>query len=68
MANFGIAETTTAAPDLTEDAGGASAICGVFGATVKSGSRTYVSSLGFHVRGGNVSQAVLDHLNDNRRH
>ncbi|MBD0695437.1 hypothetical protein BG452_03895 [Streptomyces sp. CBMA123] len=68
VANFGIAETTTAAPDLSEDAGGASAICGVFGATVKSGSRTYVSSLGFHVRGGNVAQNVLDHLNDNRRH
>ncbi|MYR54963.1 hypothetical protein GTY54_01435, partial [Streptomyces sp. SID625] len=48
--------------------GGASAICGLFGSTVKSGSRTYVASLGFHVRGGNVPQAVLDHLNDNRRH
>ncbi|MER7766818.1 hypothetical protein [Kitasatospora sp. NPDC096140] len=68
VANFGIAETTTVAPDLTEDAGGASAICGLFGATVKTGSRTYVSSLGFYVRGGNVSQTVLDHLNDNRRH
>ncbi|MFE9572788.1 hypothetical protein ACFYMW_30305 [Streptomyces sp. NPDC006692] len=68
VANFGIAETTTAAPDLIEDAGGASAICGVFGSTIKSGSRTYVDSLGFHVRGGNVSQTVLDHLNDNRRH
>ncbi|MFJ8045703.1 hypothetical protein ACIRBX_34860 [Kitasatospora sp. NPDC096147] len=68
VANFGIAETTTLAPDLTEDAGGASAICGIFGSTVKTGSRTYVSSLGFHVRGGNVSQQVLDHLNDNRRH
>ncbi|MFG3053980.1 hypothetical protein ACGFZP_23905 [Kitasatospora sp. NPDC048239] len=34
----------------------------------RPGSRTYVESLGFHVRGGNVSQAVLDHLNDNRRH
>ncbi|MEU1509889.1 hypothetical protein [Kitasatospora sp. NPDC005748] len=68
VANFGIAESTTATPDLTEDAGGASAICGLFGATVKTGSRTYVSSLGFYVRGGNVSQVVLDHLNDNRRH
>ncbi|MER8186388.1 hypothetical protein [Kitasatospora sp. NPDC094015] len=68
VANFGIAETATVAPDLTEDAGGASAICGLFGSTVKTGSRTYVSSLGFYVRGGNVSQAVLDHLNDNRRH
>ncbi|WP_251052674.1 MULTISPECIES: hypothetical protein [unclassified Streptomyces] len=67
VANFGIAATTTAAPDLTEDAGGA-AICGLFGSTVKSGTRTYVASLGFYVRGGNVSQAVLDHLNDNRRH
>lgn len=67
VANFGVAETTTAAPDLSEDAGGA-AICGLFGATVKSGTRTYVSSLGFHVRGGSVPQAVLDHLNDNRRH
>ncbi|MFJ3926256.1 hypothetical protein [Streptomyces sp. NPDC090022] len=68
VANFGIAATTTAAPDLTEDAGGASAICGLFGSTVKAGSRTYVASLGFYVRGGNVSQVVLDHLNDNRRH
>ncbi|MER7766819.1 hypothetical protein [Kitasatospora sp. NPDC096140] len=68
VANFGIAETTTVAPDLTEDAGGASAICGLFGTTVKLGSRTYIESLGFYVRGGNVSQAVLDHLNDNRRH
>ncbi|WP_051836835.1 hypothetical protein [Streptomyces sp. NRRL WC-3742] len=68
VANFGIAATTTVAPDLTEDAGGASAICGLFGSTVKTGSRTYVASIGFHVRGGNVSQAVLDHLNDNRRH
>ncbi|WP_229853392.1 hypothetical protein [Streptomyces violascens] len=68
VANFGVAETTTAAPDLSEDAGGASAICGLFGSVIKSGSRTYVDSLGFHVRGGNVSQAVLDHLNDNRRH
>ncbi|WP_406187116.1 hypothetical protein [Streptomyces sp. NBC_01006] len=67
VVNFGIAATTTAAPDLTEDAGGA-AICGLFGATVKSGTRTYLASLGFHVRGGNVPQAVLDHLNDNRRH
>lgn len=67
VANFGIAETTTAAPDLTEDAGG-TAICGLFGATVKSGNRTYLSSLGFYVRGGNVSQQVLDHLNDHRRH
>lgn len=67
VANFGIAETTTAAPDLSEDAGGA-AICGLFGSTVKSGTRTYLASLGFHVRGGNVPQAVLDHLNDNRRH
>ncbi|MFF8298901.1 hypothetical protein ACF07M_26445 [Streptomyces globisporus] len=68
VANFGVAATTTVAPDLSEDAGGASAICGLFGSTVKSGSRTYVASLGFHVRGGNVPQAVLDHLNDNRRH
>ncbi|RPE37170.1 hypothetical protein [Kitasatospora cineracea] len=68
VANFGVAETTTAAPDLSEDAGGASAICGLFGSVIKSGSRTYVDSLGFHVRGGNVSQNVLDHLNDNRRH
>ncbi|MFF7994696.1 hypothetical protein ACFZDG_33605 [Kitasatospora xanthocidica] len=68
VANFGIAATTTVAPDLTEDAGGASAICGLFGSTVKAGSRTYVASLGFYARGGNVSQAVLDHLNDNRRH
>lgn len=68
VANFGIAATTTVAPDLSEDAGGASAICGLFGSTVKSGSRTYLASLGFHVRGGNVPQAVLDHLNDNRRH
>ncbi|MFD9596388.1 hypothetical protein ACFWA9_27085 [Kitasatospora sp. NPDC059973] len=67
VVNFGIAESTAAAPDLTEDAGGA-AICGLFGSTVKSGTRTYLASLGFHVRGGNVSQAVLDHLNDNRRH
>lgn len=67
VANFGVAATTTVAPDMTEDAGGA-AICGLFGSTVKSGSRTYVASLGFHVRGGNVPQAVLDHLNDNRRH
>lgn len=67
VANFGVAETTTAAPDLSEDAGGA-ALCGLFGATVKSGTRTYLSSLGFHVRGGSVPQAVLDHLNDNRRH
>ncbi|MER7580216.1 hypothetical protein [Kitasatospora sp. NPDC097691] len=67
VVNFGIATTTTVAPDLTEDSGGA-AICGLFGSTVKSGSRTYVSSLGFYVRGGNVPQAVLDHLNDNRRH
>lgn len=67
VANFGIAATTTAAPDLTEDAGGA-AICGLFGTTVKSGTRTYVGSIGFYVRGGNVPQAVLDHLNDNRRH
>ncbi|MFE6049902.1 hypothetical protein ACFQ6N_04030 [Kitasatospora sp. NPDC056446] len=68
VANFGVAATTTVAPDLSEDAGGASAICGLFGSTVKSGSRTYVASLGFHVRGGNVPQSVLDHLNDNRRH
>ncbi|MEU1226253.1 hypothetical protein [Streptomyces sp. NPDC005828] len=68
VANFGIAATTTVAPDLSEDAGGASAICGLFGSTVRSGSRTYVASIGFHVRGGNVPQAVLDHLNDNRRH
>ncbi|MFF9147434.1 hypothetical protein ACF1BN_21515 [Streptomyces sp. NPDC014861] len=68
VANFGTAATTTAAPDLSEDAGGASAICGLFGSTVKSGSRTYLASLGFHVRGGTVPQAVLDHLNDNRRH
>ncbi|MEU8542244.1 hypothetical protein AB0C52_20020 [Streptomyces sp. NPDC048717] len=68
VANFGVAATTTVAPDLSEDAGGGSAICGLFGSTVKSGSRTYLSSLGFHVRGGNVPQAVLDHLNDNRRH
>ncbi|MFG2113739.1 hypothetical protein ACGFRB_14085 [Streptomyces sp. NPDC048718] len=68
VANFGIAATTTVAPDLSEDAGGGSAICGLFGSTVKSGSRTFLSSLGFHVRGGNVPQAVLDHLNDNRRH
>ncbi|WP_245204351.1 hypothetical protein [Kitasatospora sp. RG8] len=67
VANFGIAATTTAAADMTEDAGGA-AICGLFGSTVKSGTRTYVASIGFHVRGGNVPQAVLDHLNDNRRH
>ncbi|WP_235618415.1 hypothetical protein [Embleya scabrispora] len=67
VANFGIATTTTVAPDLTADAGGA-AICGLFGSTVKSGTRTYLASLGFHVRGGNVPQAVLDHLNDNRRH
>ncbi|MFJ8746594.1 hypothetical protein ACIRL2_45560 [Embleya sp. NPDC127516] len=67
VVNFGIAATTTVAPDLTEDAGGA-AICGLFGSTVKSGTRTYLASLGFHVRGGNVPQAVLDHLNDNRRH
>ncbi|GLW04679.1 hypothetical protein Slala05_83090 [Streptomyces lavendulae subsp. lavendulae] len=67
VVNFGIAATTTALPDLTEDAGGA-AICGLFGSTVKSGTRTYLASLGFHVRGGNVPQAVLDHLNDNRRH
>ncbi|MFM9705689.1 hypothetical protein [Streptomyces galilaeus] len=67
VVNFGIAATTTAAPDLTEDAGGA-AICGLFGSTVKSGTRTYLASLGFYVRGGNVPQAVLDHLNDNRRH
>ncbi|MER8043441.1 hypothetical protein [Streptomyces sp. NPDC094032] len=68
VANFGIAATTSATPDLFEDAGGASAICGLFGSTVRSGSRTYIASLGFHVRGGNVPQAVLDHLNDNRRH
>ncbi|MEW2275613.1 hypothetical protein [Streptomyces griseofuscus] len=68
VANFGIAATTTVAPDLSEDAGGASTICGLFGSTVKSGSRTYVTSLGFHVRGGNVPQTVLDHLNDNSRH
>ncbi|MCZ0983516.1 hypothetical protein O1L60_42685 [Streptomyces diastatochromogenes] len=68
VANFGIAATTTTAPDLSEDAGGASTICGLFGSTVKSGSRTYVASLGFHVRGGKVPQAVLDHLNDNSRH
>ncbi|MFF0415363.1 hypothetical protein ACFYUY_33630 [Kitasatospora sp. NPDC004745] len=67
VANFGIASTTTAAPDMTEDAGGA-AICGLFGSTVRSGTRTYIASLGFHVRGGNVPQTVLDHLNDNRRH
>ncbi|MEF9881174.1 hypothetical protein [Streptomyces sp. P9-A4] len=67
VVNFGIAATTTVAPDLTEDAGGA-AICGLFGSTVKSGTRSYLASLGFHVRGGNVPQAVLDHLNDNRRH
>ncbi|MFI2609550.1 hypothetical protein [Kitasatospora sp. NPDC018619] len=67
VADFGIAATATVAPDLSEDAG-ASAICGLFGSTVKSGSRTYLASLGFHVRGGNVPQAVLDHLNDNRRH
>ncbi|MBO1419624.1 hypothetical protein, partial [Streptomyces sp. FH025] len=40
VANFGIAATTSVLPDLTEDAGGA-AICGLFGATVKSDSRTY---------------------------
>ncbi|MFJ9696347.1 hypothetical protein [Kitasatospora sp. NPDC101183] len=68
VANFGIAATTTSPPDLTEDAGGASAVCGLFGSTVTSGNRTYVDSLGFYVRGGNVSQTVLDHLNDNRRH
>ncbi|MFF0431766.1 hypothetical protein ACFYU9_06015 [Streptomyces sp. NPDC004327] len=68
VANFGTAATTTAAPDLSEDAGGASTICGLFGSTVKSGSRTYVASIGFHVRGGKVPQAVLDHLNDNSRH
>ncbi|MFF2750528.1 hypothetical protein ACFVVA_33950 [Kitasatospora sp. NPDC058048] len=68
VANFGVAATSNVAPDLSEDAGGASAICGLFGSTVKSGSRTYVASLGFHVRGGNVPQSVLDHLNDNRRH
>ncbi|WP_231406031.1 hypothetical protein [Streptomyces clavuligerus] len=68
VANFGIAATTTVAADLSEDAGGGSAICGLFGSTVRSGSRTYVASLGFHVRGGNVPQPVLDHLNDNRRH
>ncbi|MER7842508.1 hypothetical protein ABTZ03_00980 [Kitasatospora sp. NPDC096077] len=67
VVNFGIAGTTTVAPDQSEDAGGA-AICGLFGATVKADNRTYVSSIGFYVRGGNVSQAVLDHLNDNRRH
>ncbi|MEV6976829.1 hypothetical protein [Kitasatospora sp. NPDC093806] len=67
VVNLGIAETTSAAPDLSEDAGGA-AICGLFGSTVKSGNRTYLASLGFHVRGGNVPQPVLDHLNDNRRH
>jgi hypothetical protein len=67
VANFGIAATTTVAPDLTEDAGGA-AICGLFGSTVKSGTRTYLASIGFYVRGGNVPQQVLDHLNDNRRH
>ncbi|MFC7933822.1 hypothetical protein [Streptomyces cinereoruber] len=68
VANFGTAATTTAAPDLSEDAGGASTICGLFGSTVKSGSRTFVASIGFHVRGGKVPQAVLDHLNDNSRH
>ncbi|MFJ6617678.1 hypothetical protein ACIQOW_08935 [Kitasatospora sp. NPDC091335] len=68
VADFGIAATTAAAPDLNEDAGGASAICGLFGSTVKSGGRTYVSSIGFHVRGASVPQAVLDRLNDNRRH
>ncbi|MFF7459384.1 hypothetical protein [Kitasatospora sp. NPDC008115] len=67
VATFGIAATTTAAPDLNEDAGGA-ALCGLFGSTVKSGSRVYLSSIGFHVRGASVPQAVLDHLNDNRRH
>lgn len=68
VVNFGTAASTTLAPDMTEDAGGAAAICGLFGSTVKSGSRTYIASLGFYVRGGNVPQAVLDHLNDNRRH
>ncbi|MFJ9777184.1 hypothetical protein ACIRVF_39120 [Kitasatospora sp. NPDC101157] len=67
VANFGIAASATVPPDLSVDAGGA-AICGLFGSTVKSGSRTFVSSLGFYVRGGTVSQAVLDHLNDNRRY
>ncbi|MFE5885508.1 hypothetical protein [Streptomyces hydrogenans] len=67
VANFGIAATTSAAPDLTEDAGVA-AICGLFGSTVSSDARAYVASLGFYVRGGHVPQEVLDHLNDNRRH
>jgi hypothetical protein len=67
VVSFGPAASGTAAPDLTEDAGGA-ALCGLAGSTVRTGSRTYLASLGFYVRGGNVPQAVLDHLNDNRRY
>jgi hypothetical protein len=54
-------------PDQTDDAGGA-ALCGLFGSTVKAGSRTYIAGLGVYLRGGKVPQAVLDHLNDNRRY
>ncbi|MEW9553707.1 hypothetical protein [Nonomuraea sp. NPDC050783] len=63
---FGSAVGSTAIPDLTEDAGGA--LCGLHGSTVTTGSRTYIASLGFHVRGDQVPQLILDHLNDNRRH
>ncbi|MFI0793630.1 hypothetical protein ACH4OY_13205 [Micromonospora rubida] len=66
MVSFGPAAGPTT-PDLTEDAGGA-AICGLLGSTVRTGSRTYIAALGFHLRGGKVPQAVLDHLNDNRRY
>ncbi|MGW3351761.1 hypothetical protein ACWDA3_51445 [Nonomuraea rubra] len=65
--DFGSAVGSTTAPDLTEEAGG-TALYGLHGSTVTTGSRTYVASLGFYVRGGQVPQHILDHLNDNRRH
>ncbi|MEV7225953.1 hypothetical protein AB0M79_02870 [Polymorphospora sp. NPDC051019] len=74
VVSFGSAVGSTVPPDLAEEAGGA-VLCGLHGSTVVTQppetpgtARTHVASLGFYVRGGMASQAVLDHLNDNRRH
>ncbi|WFE20511.1 hypothetical protein O7621_21805 [Solwaraspora sp. WMMD937] len=74
VVDFGSAVGSTTPADYTEDTGGA-ILCGLHGSTLVTqpseaagATRTYLTALGFHVRGGMVSQDVLDHLNDNRRH